>query len=318
MSSAAPKTEYPSHTGSSFQGFVLIVIAVSFWGGSASFAKYIFATNPKIETLIISQTRSTFSFLLLALYFAIVDRSVFRIERWDIAKFGVLGVVGIAVTNFAYYFTVQESTVATAILVQYTAPVLVMVYSVVVSREEQVQGFKMISLFLALAGCYLAVSGGASAEIRLSGWVLVTGIASSVCFAFLLIASKRILRKYSTWTMLIYAFGFAGVFWLFVNPPWKILGQQYTAGDWSVLWVFAIVSILIPHSLFTLSLKSLEASTASIASTLEPVIAIVIAYFALGEVLSGVQIVGALAVVAAVILLQLGPKRLRRFLRGTA
>ncbi|MBI4427492.1 MAG: EamA family transporter [Ignavibacteriales bacterium] len=308
MSSGGPKTELPAYSRP-FQGYALIFIAVTFWGGSASLAKYLFASNPRIETLIISQTRSSFSFLLLAAYFALIDRSVFRVDPRDIVKLAVLGVFGIAVTNFAYYFTVQESTVATAILIQYTAPVLVMVYSVAVSKEEQVQGIKVLSLVLALSGCSLAVSGGSPGEIRLSGWVLATGITSSICFAFLLIASKKILRKYSTWTMLTYAFGFAGLFWIFVNPPWKVMEQGYTVSDWGVLWLFAVVSILIPHSLFTASLRKLDASTASIASTLEPVVAIVIAYFALGEALNMIQTLGAIAVVAAVILLQLRPNR---------
>ncbi|HLF19500.1 MAG TPA: EamA family transporter, partial [Bacteroidota bacterium] len=102
MSSADLKTDLSPPPGSSFTGYALILVAVTFWGGSASLAKYLFASNPKIETLIISQTRSSFSFLLLVLYFALVDRSAFRIERKDVFKFAVLGVFGIAVTNFAY------------------------------------------------------------------------------------------------------------------------------------------------------------------------------------------------------------------------
>ncbi|MEK7670127.1 MAG: DMT family transporter, partial [Bacteroidota bacterium] len=244
---------------SPFSGYVLILIAVSFWGGSASLAKYLFASNVRIETLILSQTRTTYSFLLLSLYFAVADRSVFRIQLRDTWKFVIIGVFGMAVTNFSYYYTVQESTVATAILIQYTAPVLVMAYSVFVSKEEGLNFAKMASLALAFIGCYLAVSSGSSSVIRLSGWALLTGILSSLCFAFLLIASKRILKRYSTWTMLIYAFGFAALFWLVVNPPWVIVEKGYTPGDWGVLFFFAIVSILIPHSLFTASLKHLEA-----------------------------------------------------------
>lgn len=292
-----------------FGGTVLILIAVSFWGGSASLAKYLFASNPRIETLILSQTRTTYSFILLSLYFAVADRSVFRIQARDIWRFVVIGVFGMAVTNFSYYFTVQQSTVATAILIQYTAPVLVMAYSVFVSKEEGFNSAKMASLALALIGCYLAVSGGSSSEIRLSGWVVLTGLLSSLCFAFLLIASKRILRSYSTWTMLIYAFGFAALFWLVVNPPWVIAEKGYTPDDWRVLFFFAIVSILIPHSLFTSSLRHLEASTAGILSTIEPVIAIVIAYLALGESLSVIQLAGGLGVVLAVVLLQVKPER---------
>ena len=309
MSLAGQRTE-----PSPFSGYVLILIAVSFWGGSASLAKYLFASNVRIETLILSQTRTTYSFLLLSLYFAVADRSVFRIQLRDTWKFVIIGVFGMAVTNFSYYYTVQESTVATAILIQYTAPVLVMAYSVFVSKEEGLNFAKMASLALAFIGCYLAVSSGSSSVIRLSGWALLTGILSSLCFAFLLIASKRILKRYSTWTMLIYAFGFAALFWLVVNPPWVIVEEGYTPGDWGVLFFFAIVSILIPHSLFTTSLKHLEASTAGIASTMEPVIAILIAYFALGESLSVIQMLGGMAVVMAIVLLQVKPERFLRLL----
>lgn len=116
--------------------------------------------------------------------------------------------------------------------------------------------------------------------------------------------------------MLVYAFGFATLFWLFVNPPWEIAARQYTWSDWGIFWIFAVVSILIPHALFMTSLSLLEATSVGIASTLEPVTAIVIAYFALGETLNGVQMVGGVAVVGAVLLLQIRPEYFRRSKSG--
>ena len=284
-------------------GYFLILVAVLFWGGSASLAKFLFTT--RYDALIITQTRSSLSFVLMALYFALRDRSVFRISFPDLPKFALTGTIGIAVTNYAYYFTVQEATVATAILIQYTAPVVVMLYAVVVSRDEALNGAKIISLTLAMAGCWLAVSGGDWSTVRLQGWSIVSGIASSLCYAFMLLMNKHLLRKYSVWTMLTYAFGFATVFWLIVNNPWQIAAKGYTAEDWAVFWVFAVVSILIPHSMFSAGLKILEASTVGIVTTMEPVVAIATAFFALGEALTGIQWLGAAAVVAAVILLQL-------------
>jgi len=284
------------------RGTLFILIAVLFWGGSASLAKFLFTT--RFDTLIVVQSRSSLSFLLLAIYFLLNDRSVFRIERKDIGALILAGVIGIAVTNFSYYYTVREATVATAILIQYTAPVLVMAYAVVVSKEEVLNGIKVIALVLSLLGCYLAVSGGDWAAIQLRGWSLVSGIASSLSFAFMLLMSKRLLRKYSVWTMLVYAFGFSTLFWLFINTPWQIADKAYSAGDWGILFMFAVVSILIPHSLFASGLKLLDASTVGIVTTMEPVVAIVIAYFALGESLGQMQILGGIAVVAAVVLLQ--------------
>jgi len=283
-------------------GYFFILIAVLFWGGSASLAKFLF--NTKYDALIITQTRSSLSFVLMALYFTLRDRSVFRVKVSDLPKFALAGTIGIAITNYAYYFTVQEATVATAILVQYTAPVLVMLFAVLIAREEVFTGAKVIALGLALLGCWLAVSGGDWSAIRLRGWSIVSGIASSLCYAFMLLMSKHLLRTYSVWTMLIYAFGFSTLFWLLVNNPWQIAEQGYTMEDWGIFWIFAVISILIPHSMFSAGLKILDASTVGIVTTLEPVIAIVVAFLTLGELLNGLQWLGAIGVVAAVVLLQ--------------
>lgn len=290
----------PSSPGS--RGYLFIVGAVLFWGASASLAKFLFTT--RFDTLIITQTRSSLSFVLLAVYFALRDRSVFRIDGSDILKFILAGVIGVAVTQFAYYYTVNESTVATAILLQYTAPVLVMLYTVVLAREERLNGLKVLSLVLSLAGCYLAVSGGSISSIRLSGWPLLTGITSAVTYAFMLLMSKHLLRKYSVWTMLTYAFGFSTYFWLLINNPWQIAARGYSPADWGILWFFAIVSVLVPYIMFVSGLRILDASTVGILTTLEPVIAIVVAYVTLGESLGPVQMLGALGVVSAVALLQ--------------
>jgi drug/metabolite transporter (DMT)-like permease len=285
------------------RGYLFLFVAVLFWGGSASLAKYLLTT--RFDTLIITQTRSSLSFLIFAAYFLVRDRSVFRVDRQDIMKLLLLGVIGVSLTNYAYYFTVRESTVATAILIQYTAPVLVMMYAVAVSKEEMLTGAKLLALVFSLAGCFLAVSGGSFSEIRLSGWALVSGIGSALCYSYMLLGSKHLLRKYSVWTMLTYAFGFSALFWLLVNPPWAIVERGYGVEDWGIFWVFAVLSILIPHSFFSMSLKLLEASRVGIASTMEPVVAIVVAYLALGESITGMQMVGGVAVVLAVLMLQL-------------
>jgi drug/metabolite transporter (DMT)-like permease len=292
---------------------LFIVLAVSLWGGSASLAKFLFQT--RYDPLIITQTRSSLSFLLLAAYFLIADRTVFRIRISELHKFASIGIIGIDITNFTYYFTVKESTVATAILVQNVAPVVVMIYAVAVSREEDLTGMKLLSLVLALCGCFFAVSGGSLTDVRLSGWALVTAPVSMLTYAFMLIASKRMLRTYSVWTTLIGGLGFATLFWLFVNPPWAIAAKGYGIGDWGIFVAFAVASILLPYIFFTKGLRILEATTAGIITTLEPVIAIMVAWVTLGESINAIQVAGAAGVVGSVMLLQLRKERFRRFMR---
>ena len=292
---------------------LFVVLAVSLWGGSASLAKFLFQT--RYDPLIITQTRSSLSFVLLAAYFLVVDRSVFRIRAGELYKFALVGVIGIALTNFTYYFTVRESTVATAILVQNVAPVVVMIYAVAVSKEEELTGIKLISLVLALCGCFFAVSGGSLSDVRLSGWSLLTAPVSMLTYAFMLIFSKRILRQYRVWTLLVGGLGFAAVFWLIVNPPWAIAAKGYGFADWGIFLGFAVASILLPYIFFAKGLKILDATTTGILTTLEPVIAIMVAWFTLGESINAVQVAGAAGVVGSVLLLQVRRESFRKFLK---
>jgi len=131
----------------------------------------------------------------------------------------------------------------------------------------------------------------------------------------MLLMSKHVLRTYSVWTMLVTALGFATVFWLFVNPPWVVAAEGYGQGDWGIFLGFAVVSILLPYIFFAQGLRLLEASTAGIVSTLEPVIAIIVAWLALSESMNFIQVAGTIAVVSSVLLLQVRRSALPGFLR---
>ena len=305
MTSDAAKTNTLLQHSHAYRGFILLMIAVLFWGSSAPIGKYLIVT--RFDTLILAQTRTSLTFVLLLFFFLIKDRSVLKINIADVWKFGILGVVGISVTNYTYYFTAKESSVATAILVQYSAPVWVVLYSAFVIKEEKIDRKTLISLVLALIGCYFAVTAGSIQSINLRGWAIITGPVSALTFAYQIVATKHLLNRYTVWTMLVYMFGFSAIFWLCINPPWNIAAKNYTYSDLGIFWMFAIVSILIPQTAFASGLKLLDASTAGIVSILEPVIAIIAAFFILGESIGVVQIVGAVLVVTAIGLLQMHP-----------
>jgi drug/metabolite transporter (DMT)-like permease len=305
MTLNASKTNSHQPSSHAVKGFLFLLVSVFFWGSSAPIAKQLIVT--RFDTLIIAQTRTTLAFILLAVFFFFQNRNIFKIELHDLWKFCAMGVIGIASTNYTYYFTAKESSVATAILIQYTAPVWVVLFAVFISKEEKFDVLTLLSLVLALAGCYLAVTSGSVRNISLRGWAAVTGPLSAFTYAYQILATKQLLKKYSIWTFLVYAFGFSAIFWLITNPPWNILAQHYAASDWGILWLFAIVSILIPQTAFAFGLKLLKASMAGIIGILEPIIAIVAAYLLLGESLNTIQLIGAVVVVSAVGLLQVHP-----------
>lgn len=287
------------------RGSVMILGAAALWGVSATAAKVLFAYH--LDTLLVVQARVTVSFLILVIAAAVLRHDVLRVRWDDLWKFAALGCGGVAATNFTYYFTIKESTVATAILIQYTAPLLVIGYEVW-GGQERVTARKLIAAVLALVGCFLAVGGYDAGVLKITPLALFTGICSTVGFAFMTIFTRFVLRSQNVWTMTIYSIGFASLFWSVVNPPWVIADQIPTTDVILPLVVLAIISLLIPHSLFFAGLRGVTPSRAIITSTIEPVVAIASAAIVLGEYLQPLQLLGAIVVIAAVVVLQFHPE----------
>jgi drug/metabolite transporter (DMT)-like permease len=219
-----------------------------------------------------------------------------------------LGTLGVAVSNYYYYVAVQRTNVATAIIVQYTAPVWVLFY-VVARGQQKLSLQKVMAVALAVAGIALVIGvsgiGSASAQtLRLDSYGLMAALVASFSFAFYNVAGHRILARYDRWRVLVWTLTAAAAFWLVVNPPWKIVSAHYAPMQWLFLFLFSMISVLGAFSLYFLGLQYLEPTRAIIASCLEPVFSILLAALLLGEVLRPIQTVGIVFVLAAIVIVQ--------------
>ena len=287
------------------RGILMIVGAAVLWGVSATAAKALL--NQRLDAVLMVQARVTFSALILLAYMFLFQPHLLHVHWRDLWKFALLGCVGVAGTNFTYYFTIRESTVATAILIQYTAPLVVMLYAVW-SREERFSVAKVAAMLLSLTGCFLAVGAYDRSVLTITPVGIVSGIASILGFAFLTLFTRTILRKHNVWTMTFYSIFFASLFWLVFNPPWAVVAAGVRYESWGALFLLAVFSLLIPHSLYFGALRWIAPSRAIITSTLEPIVAIGSAAFFLGELMAPPQIIGAVLVLAAILLLHFHPE----------
>jgi len=265
------------------------------------------AVHP-IEPLILSQTRTTFS--LLVLLPLLVGRSGWRriaVPVTDLIQCLVLGMLGVAASNYLYYVAIQRTSVAIAIILQYTAPVWVLFY--VVARGQQKLSFqKVAAVLVAIAGIGLTigiVGGISAAPLHIDRWGLIAAILASFSFAFYNVGGHSILARYDRWRVLTWTLASAAVFWLFVNPPWNVIAAHYTLAQWAFLFVFSMISVLGSFSLYFLGLQHLEPTRAIIVSCLEPVFSILLAAALLGEGVRPIQTLGIVLVLSAIVIVQL-------------
>ena len=281
------------------RGYLLIAIAALFWGVSATGAKALF--NRNIPPLVLVETRAGISFLLLTPLLALAGREHLRRGLGHWRQLAILGVVGMAGANATYYLAIQQSNVPTAILVQYTAPAWVALYSVW-RASERMTSRKFAALVLSLAGCAIAVGAYDPAVLRLTGRGVAWGFAAALTFSFFNVYGGRLARELGHWTVLYYSLGFATLFWLATYSPARLIG--YTRGDWISFALIALGSSLIPFGSYYWGLRYLRPTRALITSTLEPIFAIVSSWIILGDHLPAFRWLGVAGVLSAVLLLQ--------------
>jgi drug/metabolite transporter (DMT)-like permease len=261
-----------------------------------------------IDPLILSQTRASFSLLVLLLL--LVGRRGWqriKLPMPDLIQCLVLGMLGVAASNYFYYVAIQRTSVAIAIIVQYTAPVWVLLY-IVARGHQKLSLQKVAAVGVALAGIALTigiVDVKSAQALHLDRWGFLAALIASFSFAFYNVGGHRLLARYDRWRVLVWTLISAAVFWLFVNPPWKVISAHYTPAQWAFLFVFSMISVLGSFSLYFLGLQHLEPTRAIIASCLEPVFSILLAAAFLGEGVRPVQALGVVLVLSAIVIVQL-------------
>jgi drug/metabolite transporter, DME family len=299
------------------RGYFYIASAALLWGISAALGRAAFTGHPllgvslgeslnlkKIDPLILSQSRATLSLaVLLPILLMRRGASPLRVPARDLLRFFLLGIFGVAASNYLYYLAIQRTNVATAIILQYTAPVWVLVYTAV--RAARRPSWRRIAaVLLAVLGCALAVGFVGSGGFRLDTIGMIAALLAAFSFAFYNVGGHTVLARYDRWRVLLWVLVGTSTFWIFVNPPWKIVAAHYGREQWGFMLVFSLVSVLGPFSCYFAGLQHLEPTRAIVASCLEPVFSILIAALLLGEFLRPMQTVGIVLVLVAIVLIQ--------------
>jgi drug/metabolite transporter, DME family len=280
---------------------VQIAAAALCWGFAASLAKSLFVQQ--VDPLTLSQLRASFSFLVLLAIALAFRRTMLRVEPRLALGLALLGVVGIASTNFTYLTAIHLTNVTTAILVQYTAPIWVMLYMAAFGGERLTKA-RAAAVALSFGGCVLAVGAYQASGLAWNPAGVLWALAAAFGFSFFSIWGSRMARRVELWSSLLWALGAATLFWALIRAPWELAHAGFSSSQWGVFFFYAMISILVPHALFYNGLKRVRPTHAMVTSTLEPGFAILFAFLLVGEAFGLPQALGLAAVIGAILLLQ--------------
>lgn len=285
-----------------WRGYAMVVTAAVCWGVMAAVVKMLFRDR-SVDPLFLVVIRAYLATVTLLTVLALLNPARLRIKRRDFWAAAIIGIIGLAVNNFFYFEALHLTNVATALLLQYQAPIVVALYTVLVQRQA-LQRRVILAMALAILGCALVVRAYDLEVFRPNLVGVAAGLGGAGAFAFYILASRAALRTLDPWTLLTYAYLSASLAWAVVIPPWQVIAHGFDLKTWGAFLAVATVGTVVPFGLFISGLRFLPPTQASIVGTLEPVIAAVAAYLILGETLIPLQILGGALVLAGVVMVQ--------------
>jgi len=229
--------------------------------------------------------------------------ALLRIPPSAIPFFLAYGFFGVTLNFWAYFSAVKYTTLAVAITLLYTYPVLVTLLSALFLGERLTRG-KLAAAGLTVLGAALVAQIHRAEFLRLNLTGILFGLLTALSMAVYSLLGKRALARYSPWTVVLYAFAGGGLFLALGSGARLLAARQYPPAAW--LWIagLALIPSLGGYALFTLGLRDLPASQASVICTWEVVTSALFGLLLFGEQLTAVQCLGAAGVCAGIAWIQ--------------
>lgn len=239
---------------------------------------------------------------LFSVWSMLTRRATFRVRPRDLPRLIVFALITVTAFYPVLIYAYAETSVAVGTLLLYLAPAFVTLGSAAF-LQEAITARKLAALGLALAGCGLVVSAGSDAVRAPSALGIALGLASAVCYGSYSLLGKPLLARHPARTVLGYHLVVGSLGLLAVKLVVGGAGWPAPSAIGLIAGYNGVVTTLVPITLYTLGLRRLPSSEASILATWEPVVALGLAVVVLGESLAWRQAVGAAAVLSGVVLL---------------
>jgi drug/metabolite transporter (DMT)-like permease len=287
-------------TGRTALGYTLVLAAVTMWSLNASIARTLL--DDGVSAARLSELRAFGSWVVIVGLVAALRPRLLRVERSEIPQLAFLGIAGIGLVYLSYFVAIERLQIGVALTIEYLGPLLLLLW-LWLARGRQLPRGLWGAMGVSLAGIFLAVRAYDVGTLDALG--IAAGFAAAVSFAIYLFGSERAGERNAPVTTLVWAFGFAALFWLVVQPPWSFPFDRF-AGTENMLLGLAVIVIgtLLPYGCLVAAVRHVPAARAGVVGTLEPVLSALFAYLLHDEGLAAIQIVGGTMVLAAVVWVQ--------------
>ena len=280
--------------------YASILAAAALWGIIGVWNRNLMAAGLSPTGIVV--VRNFGGMLLLLAVFAVKDRSVFRMRREHVKYFFGTGIISVVLFTSCYFSCQKICSLAVASILLYTAPSFVVILSTMLWKEP-VTKKKLLALALTLVGC-ACVCGVFDGGLTVTFTGILLGLGAGFFYALYSVFGRYALAHYSSMTVTVWTFIFAGPASLVMLRPAEMRAVFTAPSAWLLAAGLVVFSTVAPYILYTRGLARVESGKASIMASLEPVVAALAGVLIFGEPMGLLTLLGILCVLAGVYILR--------------
>ncbi len=281
---------------------ILPIIAGIMFGSTGIFVRTLTENGVDSTTLLFLRFSIAAIFMGIAILFT--DKSLFKINKQDIPLFVLCGLCILGL-NLCYNSSINTVPLSLAAILLSTAPVFVLIFEYFIFNEK-ITSIKVFSVILVLIGCTLVTGLIEENSLNISLLGIIAGIGSAIFWAIYSVSSRKSIEMgRHTFTILFYSLITITLVIIPFTNFTQITDFVYlnTIPNIIFLMLHSLVSFALPYICITISLNHLDAGTAVILSSGEPIAALLFGVIFYSEIPTALMVCGVFITIIALIIL---------------
>ncbi|MEZ2719209.1 DMT family transporter [Niallia circulans] len=289
------------------KGIFLVMTGAAFWGIGGTVSKKLFQQFEIDIDWLVTIRLLIAGFLLLTVQFFGKDRSQI-LDVWKNRRIAIhliiFGLLGMLAVQYTYMASIKHGNAAVATLLQYLAPVMIIVY-LIFRKQTVLTRSDVLTVSLALLGCFFLLTNGTISQLSVPTLAIVWGVLSGVALAFYTLYAVPLLKQYDSLVIVGWAMLIGGLALSFIHAPWQMDFTSLSLEAYFYLVFVIIFGTMIAFWFYIESLQSLLPKDSSLLGSIEPLAAVLTTVFWLKEPLGLFQWVGTACIIGMILLLGL-------------
>ncbi|BBD87218.1 EamA family transporter [Staphylococcus argenteus] len=296
-----------NHSALRLKGILLAITGACLWGLGGTVSDFLFKHhNIDIDWYVTARLVISGIFLLIMYKMMQPKRSIFSVfqDRQMLGKLLIFSILGMLVVQYAYMASINTGNAAIATLLQYIAPVYIIVWFVL-RGVAKLTLFDVLAIVMTLVGTFLLLTNGSFSNLVVNPASLFWGILAGVALAFYTIYPSKLLNRYGSILIVGWAMLISGIAMNLRHPIWQINISEWGLSTILFLLFGIIGGTALAFYFFIDSLQYISAKETTLFGTVEPVVAVIASSLWLHVAFKSFQIVGIILIMILILLLSL-------------